>query len=355
MLSIKNKKIKLFLAIVIVSICVYLSMVYLLPLVIPFLIAYIVARIINPIANWITRKIPIKKGIVIVIILLLLIIIVGFIGCILCDKLFDQLRDLIQNWPRYSSILSEKVRTMCCDIESMMGLEEGSLLNIVNDNLMGITEKGKNEIMPMIVDTSLPALLAIIEGFVVIVIVCISIYLITKDMDKIARAKKNFIFSKELSQITAKLYDVGIAYLKAQVVIMLITAILCFLGFKIIGNPYATLLGVIFGLLDALPLIGIGIVLIPWSIVYIISGSYINAVILFITFIICYLVREFLEPRLIGKKAGIHPLVSLISIYIGYKLFGIIGVILGPISYIIIAEITKEVYGAIYQGEDSNE
>lgn len=352
MLGIQNKKFKLLIALILASASVYLSMEYLLPLVIPFIIAYIIAKFINPFAIWFNKKIHIKKSIIVIIILLLLVLIIGYIGGKLFNKLFEQMRDLINNWNQFDELISGKVKLICMNIENRMGLEDGCVLSIVNDNLTNIFEKGRDDIMPVIMDTSLPAIIAIIEVLVIIVIVFITIYFIAKDMEKINIAKKKFLFAKELALISSKLYDVGIAYLKAQVIIMFITSVVCFFGFKILGNPYAMLLGVIFGLLDALPLIGIGIGLIPWSIIYLISGNYVNAVILFITFIICYLIREFLEPRLIGKHSGIHPLISIISIYIGYKLFGIIGVILGPISYIIIVEIMKEVYGAIYQGED---
>lgn len=352
MLKTANKKFKLIVALAAVSLSVYLSVKYLLPLVIPFIIAYLIARYINRPAVWLTEKLHLKKGIAVGILLILLIVIIGYIGSMVVHKFFEQLQALALKWPYFEGVIREKLEVLCSGLEEKMGFEDGRVLSIVNDNLSSLFEKGRNNIMPAIMGTSLPALIGLIDILVIVVIICIAIFFIAKDMEKIGQIKKSFIFSKELNMLTSKLSIIGNAYVKAQIVIMFITSVICFLGFKIIGNPYAMLLGIILGLLDALPLIGIGAMLIPWTIVYLVMGQYLNAGIIFITFTICYLVRELLEPRLIGRRAGIHPLISVISMYIGYKLFGIIGVLFGPLSYIIIAEIMKEVYNTIYAPEN---
>lgn len=349
MLKIENKKISLLAALAVVCITVYLALKYLLPLFIPFVIAYIIAHLINPIAAWLTEKLKVKKGIVTAVILFLLIIIIGYIGVMIVNKLFVQLRAVFSEWSYYEQIVSGKLESICSGIEQKMGLDNGCVLSLVKDNINNLFEKGREDIMPVLMDTSLPALFGLIDIFIIVVIVCIAAFFITKDMEKINLIRKNFLFSRELGLITSKLSCVGNAYLKAQIVIMFITSVLCFLGLKILGNPYAMLVGIILGLLDALPLIGIGIVLIPWSILYMVSGNYLNAGIIFITFVICYLVRELLEPKLIGKQAGIHPLISIISIYTGYKLFGILGVLLGPVGYVIISQIMGQIYHTIYK------
>jgi predicted PurR-regulated permease PerM len=106
-----------------------------------------------------------------------------------------------------------------------------------------------------------------------------------------------------------------------------------------IGNNYYIVLGIIIGILDALPLIGVGAVMVPWSVIYIAMGSYYKAAVLFVMFLLCYFIREYLEPRLMGKHMGITPIASLLSIYVGYGLFGFLGMIVGPLVYVLIREI----------------
>ena len=120
---------------------------------------------------------------------------------------------------------------------------------------------------------------------------------------------------------------------------MSLVAVICAVGLAFVGNSYYILLGVIVGILDALPLIGVGVVMIPWSIVYMFMGEYLKAATMFTIFIICYLLREFLEPKLMGQKIGMSPIASLISIYVGYRLFGIIGMVAGPFVYVLVREI----------------
>lgn len=99
--------------------------------------------------------------------------------------------------------------------------------------------------------------------------------------------------------------------------------------------------GIIIGILDFLPLIGAGTFLVPISIYYLFKANYPAAVLTFVIFVVCYLVREILEPKLLGSRIGIHPLVSLISVYIGYKVFGLLGMILGPFGYVFVSEVQK--------------
>lgn len=133
-----------------------------------------------------------------------------------------------------------------------------------------------------------------------------------------------------------------IAYIKTQLVIMLITSVICFIGFMIMKNNYALFIAILVGVLDALPIIGVGILLIPFVIIYIILGNYFKAGVTFIVFVICYLVREFAEPKLMGDQIGISPIMSLISMYVGYKLFGIVGIVTGPIAYVLIDTLMKQ-------------
>ena len=136
--------------------------------------------------------------------------------------------------------------------------------------------------------------------------------------------------------------------MRSQFIIILVVAVVCSLGLLIIGNDYYILFGVIIGILDALPLIGVGAVMIPWSIIYVFMGNYYKAAILMIVFVFCYFIREYLEPRLMGKQIGITPIASLISIYVGYRLFGFLGMIVGPLMYVLI----REVVGKYVEGDE---
>jgi predicted PurR-regulated permease PerM len=108
------------------------------------------------------------------------------------------------------------------------------------------------------------------------------------------------------------------------------------------GNDYAILLAIGIALLDAFPVLGSGMVLVPWAVLSVIGGRYYDAAIVTTLFCVVTFLREILEPRLIGKEVGIKPLYLIISVYAGIELFGIGGVILGPVSLTILKAVREE-------------
>ena len=111
--------------------------------------------------------------------------------------------------------------------------------------------------------------------------------------------------------------------------------------------------GLFAGFLDVLPFIGTGIVLIPIAIWQLLQGYYFQAAVCISLYIICILIREAMEPRLIGDKVGIYPVAILIAVYAGLKLFGLIGIFLGPLGLVIIQQIYKAVLRQVDGGEKS--
>lgn len=111
---------------------------------------------------------------------------------------------------------------------------------------------------------------------------------------------------------------------------MLITFALLLVGFLIIGERRAVSLALVVSLVDLLPILGIGTVLVPWSVFCLAAGELVKGVSLLILFVVAVVVRELLEPRIMGKNLGIHPLLTLITIYVGYELFGFLGMIFLP-------------------------
>lgn len=162
-----------------------------------------------------------------------------------------------------------------------------------------------------------------------------------RDNKKINSFLLNCKFNEEIIFLRKIAKNVVAAYIKTQLIIIGTISIICTAGFTILKNPYSILYGIIIGILDFLPLIGAGTFLVPLSIYYLFKADYFSAALTFIIFIVCYLTREILEPKLLGSSIGIHPLVSLISIFIGYKFFGLLGMILGPFGYVFISEVQK--------------
>lgn len=121
----------------------------------------------------------------------------------------------------------------------------------------------------------------------------------------------------------------------------MITTLICVVGFWLMGNPYYLLVGIAVGILDALPVFGVGTVLIPWAILMLILGKWERAIWLFVIYVICYFLREILEAKLMSRKVGMTPFETLLSMYVGVQLFGIFGFLLGPAGFLLIRDLNQ--------------
>lgn len=298
---------------IICTAAVYFSMKYLLPLFLPFLIAYAISGCILPIINWLHNHAKINRTIATVVVLVIFVLAVGaaliFLGC----QIFHQGMNFVNNLP------------------------DG-----IGSRTQGFIDSNKSKIMSLAMDSTVKSIVIAIEALVFVATTVVAAYFITKDRNKIHEFRKKMRYADAVNRVTGKLKMVFLAYAKAQLIIMLVTACICTVGLYLLGNDYALLLGILISFLDALPLIGIVVILIPWAIYYFFVRKFISGAIIFLIFVVCYIAREVLEPKIMGHNIGMSPIVSIISIYIGYMLFGIIGVVIGPVSYIIIEQLMNE-------------
>ena len=162
-----------------------------------------------------------------------------------------------------------------------------------------------------------------------------------QEMDRWKKRCAMSIYNREYALIGRRLAIVANAYLKTQGIIMMLTAAICTVGFWLLGNPYYILAGVGIGILDALPVFGTGTVLIPWAVVMFFSGRWGRGIVLLALYLICYFLREILEAKLMGDRVGLSPLETLMSMYVGLELFGIVGFLLGPVGLLLIKDLVE--------------
>lgn len=127
-------------------------------------------------------------------------------------------------------------------------------------------------------------------------------------------------------------------WLKAQAKLMCVTGLVLTVGFFILQVPYAPVWAVLIALIDALPVLGTGMVLVPWSLVCFLQGDSARGIGLLGVYAAAGLLRSVLEPRLVGKQLGLDPLVTLAAMYAGYQLFGFGGMILAPLLAVILSQ-----------------
>lgn len=128
-------------------------------------------------------------------------------------------------------------------------------------------------------------------------------------------------------------------WLRAQCKLMVLTFVALTLGFMVLRIPHAPLLGALIALVDALPMLGTGTVLVPWGILAMLQGDTALGFGLIAMYVFTALTRSVLEPRMLGRQLGLNPLITLAALYVGYQLWGILGMILAPVLTITAMEL----------------
>jgi predicted PurR-regulated permease PerM len=135
---------------------------------------------------------------------------------------------------------------------------------------------------------------------------------------------------------------VGWTYLRAQLLILAAVTSICVAGLLAARVRGWLLIGIGIGICDALPFLGTGICFLPWALWRLLNGQYLTAVWFLALYVLTSMTRQLLEPRLIGKRIGVPPLLVLISVYVGVKVYSRGGFLLGPISAFLIWQISSE-------------
>lgn len=130
-------------------------------------------------------------------------------------------------------------------------------------------------------------------------------------------------------------------YFKARVIIMLIVFGILSLGFLIIGTPVPYLLAFIIALLDIIPLLGAGIVIVPWGVISYIWGNKEIGVGVLVLYVVLTISKQFIEPKVLGDQIGIRPIYTFIATIAGSLIFGPLGLVLGPILAVIVNSVLK--------------
>lgn len=145
-------------------------------------------------------------------------------------------------------------------------------------------------------------------------------------------------------RIGKKLGNMIKAYLRTQGIILVCISLTSIMGLYLGGTKEGWFYGMLAGFMDFLPFIGTGIVLIPICVVSFLKGRIVGGIIILVTYVACVVIREFLEPKLLGSGMKFSPVAILISVYAGVIFYGIGGVVLGPVTLLILVELGREIF-----------
>mgnify|MGYP003045606497 FL=1 len=316
---------------------VYLAVRYLFVLASPFIIAYGIALVIEKPVNALAKVFRGKKALASTLIVTGLTIIIVAAVFYITWLGVAEIKSFIANFEYLFIMVRQKTAGICLDVDGMLGLSDGCSLEFVcscADRIRRIFRNGQpEEVVSSVLRISFPILVntAVIAGAVIVCL--ISVVYLSGVLEKVRKWRENSIFREEVCALTLELKKLIQVYFKIELIIMLINAGICIAGLLLIHNPYAVVIGILIGLVDALPFFGTGTVLIPWAVILLLFRNYYAGVVLLSVYVMTYFVREIMESKCMGDRLGIAPFTMLMVIFTGIMVYGILGFILGPLSY----------------------
>lgn len=312
---------------------------YALPALLPFIIAFIVAVILKPVVKFVSDKCHLNRKAAALIIALIFYATIGVVFLILVIQLIKYLGSVVQDLPDffYQSViptfrsvtgaLSSLVENL--DVELPFSFSESidKIIGALGTTVANFSGTAFSKLANLA--TSVPSLL------ISILITIIATVFILMDYDVM---KAFFIrqlpenVSEVIHHVTSHLGKVLKKYILSYALIMFITFLELFLGLKIIGVGNTILIAALIAVFDILPVVGSGTILMPWAIVCLITGSFGRAIGLVIVWAVISVIRNIIEPKIIGSSVGVHPLATLFAMLAGNFVYGGIGILLVPVA-----------------------
>ena len=312
----------------------------LLSLLMPFVLALAAAALLNPLVRWLQKRLGWPRKLLSLLVLLVIFALIGSALGLLLRGAVLEVVSLAENWESLLSAAQrgvEQLDRMLQELAAMLPIEITAPDQSLLDRLMSWLTNWLQTAMPDLgnLTTFAKDRAMDISAFVLALIMFLmGAYFITADypylrtrcVQHMGEGMRGF-----LRQVRATALAAFGGYLKAEVLLSVGVFFILLVGFFLMRQSYALLLALGLAILDFIPIIGSGTVMVPWAVVALFTGDYADAAWVMVIWGAVAMFRRVAEPKFVGNQTGLSPILSLISIYVGMKLAGVAGMILGPI------------------------
>lgn len=333
---------------------------YTIPLIYPFIFAYLIALMIEPLVKFMEERWRIPRwggttisllvvlGVFSAIITLIIIRIVNELTRLVefIQMNIDTISEKITNWfVRQGSAFSQLEQTIQSSLEQLQQFtsfntewQSGQLTQSVQESLQSLAEIITNFITGLI--TGLGSFVGNLPFFLTVaIVILLGSFFISKKWRVLHEGGRRMVPTFIMNSATAVFTDLKralVGFLRAQLTLMTLTALIILIGLMILRVNYALSLSLLIGLIDLLPYLGVGAIMVPWIVYLLITSQYSLAIGLTILYLITIVARQILEPKIYASNIGMDPLLILVALFVGLQLFGFLGLIIGPVVTVMI-------------------
>ena len=324
---------------VVILIFLYLLFSWLIFLVLRFIIGFTVALLVRPVVDRLEDRFKLPRSVSTVTVLLVVVIIIGGVTIIAIHQTVGLLTELVSN--------VYDIYTLPTGIfHNLVDRARQFYINLPEETVALIEENLKKiffNLAKHLISTStglLSNLRALPGAFIFILVTFMASYFITRDFDAIIKFISDQLPPSWHTRVRSAKSDMirtVVGYIKAQAILVATSFVITLAGLLILKIPYGLVIAIVIMIFDILPVVGAGTILIPWAIVNLLLGNFFMGIALLVLYVTISIVRQALQPKVVGKNIGLHPLTALFSMYVGLKVFGITGLFIGPIIAVIIS------------------
>lgn len=317
----------------------------LLIILIPFILAWLISGLLSPIVYFIHNKTKINKTLLTFLSLIMFIIICSLLVSVIGFLIINQAENLLSRFPEIAELTTKIVVKRVNDLLKLTDTIPSYLSNNLEFDTKTILQNINLSVTTIL--ASLIGVVAFIPNILVsIIVMFVASFFMTKDRTKLVKLERkffsnNFFKHKIILVIKHDILLVFVGYLKAQVILMSITFVELSIGLSILSVPHSILIALGISILDVLPILGTGTIFIPWVIILLFYKDFSMAIGIFAVYLVATLTRQSIEPKIISTQIGIHPLITLITIYTGIRILGFSGIIIAPLFVICLVAIKK--------------
>lgn len=304
----------------------------------PFLLALIAVIFLEPLTGFLMTRLKLKRlaastisSALFTVVLVGLMVLIGL-------KLIDELLGFWEHVPEYLNNANAYIKDLIDQADTSFAGSGGDNLPIKLESWVSSLTNALQGLAASVSGVIYGFAKGIPNFFIVLIVFLCAVFLFGYSLPTMKTSFLSLFEDKsrlQVEQIMINLRKSVFGFLRAQFILSLLTYVLSFLGLLIIGTGYPLAVALLIVVVDILPILGTGSVLVPWAAYSFVTGDAYTAIGLLLLFLVITVVRRVVEPKVLGDAVGIGALSALVSLYVGYELVGLVGVFLGPIVVIV--------------------
>ncbi|HEY4552174.1 MAG TPA: sporulation integral membrane protein YtvI [Bacillaceae bacterium] len=317
-----------------------LILYYILPVSVPLISALITALLLEPLVKLVMEKLKCKRHLSVLAVFTLFALVLGASIFFISTKVVTQGIKLIEESPSYLNNVTEMWSGLEKRFTSAAQDLPKEMVKAITDEANTFLETFGKSLKQHINIENISAILSYIPNYLVSFLVyLIALFLFMIELPKLKRMIFQYFTEKTSAKVrfmASRISSVVFGFFKAQFLVSLIILAASFIGLLLIAPKVAIIMAIVIWIVDLIPIIGSIVILAPWSIYHLLTGNIGLGTKLAILAVILLIIRRTVEPKVMGTHMGLSPLATLIAMYLGLKLLGVLGLIAGPILLILV-------------------